>query len=631
MRKRILFLFGLGAMVLGLIFQVFSTSFVQANTVNHLLISEIYYDTIGSDNDEEWLEIHNPADETVDMSNYKIGDEETMGEGEGMYIFPPETRIDSHGTIVVAKDAVGFYSLYGKYPDFEITSSDDDISDFSSTKDLQKYSDWASGSLSLTNSGDEVLLLDEGDNVVDVVVYEEGEYGGLTPHPGVASGNSLERHSKDNDTNDCSIDFVEEVSPSPGYDWIYEGENYFNSIGTLANAVDATNGLFWEAKSQNNEPGFMFYGPYTSEQTEGMYQVSFRLRVNENSSSDNVVRIDARNQDGSGLWVFKDVKGTDFDSPDKWQNFNLWFRRLEEGSMEYRVWFYDNQDVDFDNVMVSKVDRIIYETEDLRHNTGQEVIDENYSGGKAWQATAGDSINHMIYGPYHDLSKGNYELKMVAKIDDNSAANNVARLDIYNIFGTDEYKYIDIAPVEFKTNNQWQEFDLYFSRNDSGLMEYRVFFEGGVTLTVDNIILINRDRTRYESENLFLSSGQLIGDETASSNKAVQALTNDHDSGWVAYGPYTKDQLGGEYQACFNVKTADNTISAPVVRINAYNSGGDGLEVDRDIAGTEFSASDEWQEFCLPFTRTNEGTMEYRLWFYDVTDIAFDYVEVKAI
>ncbi|HJS29697.1 MAG TPA: lamin tail domain-containing protein [Anaerolineales bacterium] len=178
--------------------------------VDHLLISEVFYDTPGSDPDEEWLEIYNPTSEEVDLSGYKIGDEETAGGGEGMLQFPSGAGIAPGGRVIVALQAVGFSALYGFNPDFEMEDSDPSV------PDMAEYSTWGSGPIAMSNTGDEVVLLNEADTPVDVVTYEGGVYPGVIPHPGVATGHSIERIPPGVDTDDCSLDFVDQSVPTPG-------------------------------------------------------------------------------------------------------------------------------------------------------------------------------------------------------------------------------------------------------------------------------------------------------------------------------------------------------------------------------------------------------------------------------
>jgi phosphatidylserine/phosphatidylglycerophosphate/cardiolipin synthase-like enzyme len=174
------------------------------------LISEVFYDTPGTDSDEEWIELYNPTTSTIDLSGYKIGDEETQGGGEGMYVFPTGASISAGGRVIVALKASGFFALYGFKPTYEVIDTDPTV------PNMSVYSVWATGTISLANTGDEILLLNGSDVAVDVVTYETGTYAGVTPHPGVATGHSIERSPANQDTNNCSLDFVDRNPPTPG-------------------------------------------------------------------------------------------------------------------------------------------------------------------------------------------------------------------------------------------------------------------------------------------------------------------------------------------------------------------------------------------------------------------------------
>src|SRR3990170_5105758 len=75
------------------IFNSRKISIVRA-AASHLLISEVLYDTPGTDSDEEWIEIYNPTGSALNISHYKIGDEETQGGSEGMFEFPVDTVLE---------------------------------------------------------------------------------------------------------------------------------------------------------------------------------------------------------------------------------------------------------------------------------------------------------------------------------------------------------------------------------------------------------------------------------------------------------------------------------------------------------------------------------------------------------
>jgi len=52
--------------------------------------------------------------------------------------------------------------------------------------------------------------------VMDVFTFKNAAWPGVTPHPGMKSGDSVERSDPGVDTDDCTLDFVDQVLPTPG-------------------------------------------------------------------------------------------------------------------------------------------------------------------------------------------------------------------------------------------------------------------------------------------------------------------------------------------------------------------------------------------------------------------------------
>ncbi len=168
---------------------------------DHLVISELLYDPTGVDDAHgEWIEIHNPTAITVTLDGYRLSDGESYGDGTAT--FPAGSHIAPGGVVVVAQTAGGV----GFVPDYELTDTDPAVPNLTPV----------SGSIGWGNSGDEAILRDATGADVDVVVYGSGSYAGVTPHPGVGPGNSLERKPAGRDTDDCSADFWERYAPNPG-------------------------------------------------------------------------------------------------------------------------------------------------------------------------------------------------------------------------------------------------------------------------------------------------------------------------------------------------------------------------------------------------------------------------------
>jgi hypothetical protein len=174
-----------------------------------VLVSEVLYDPDGLEPDGEWIELYNPGGLPVDLSEYKLGDEETLGEQEGMYRFPPGAMAAPGQVLLVAYRAVTFESVYAFPPDFEFQESDPLV------PNMVRYTAWAGGSVQLENTGDEVLVFDGQGARVDAVSWG-GSTEGLDPslNP-VSSGHSLERAPAYRD-NDTAGDWIDQAAPDPG-------------------------------------------------------------------------------------------------------------------------------------------------------------------------------------------------------------------------------------------------------------------------------------------------------------------------------------------------------------------------------------------------------------------------------
>ncbi len=201
-------------LLVGLLQIANSRADVVYQTAASLQITEVYYDTPGADNEEEWIEIVNLGEAAVDLTGVKIGDEESLGGGEGMMGFPAGSVVEAGQVVVVAQTAAGFERLYGFSPTFEIQDSRPNV------PDLIAYGEWATGEVGLANDGDEALLLDEQDVIIDAVSFgDTGEsvLGAfrLPTVPAVFRGQSIERLPASCDS-DTAVDWITQSFPTPG-------------------------------------------------------------------------------------------------------------------------------------------------------------------------------------------------------------------------------------------------------------------------------------------------------------------------------------------------------------------------------------------------------------------------------
>ena len=175
-----------------------------------LLISEVMYKLKEGISGDEWIEIYNATANNIDLTGFKVGGEETLGGSrEGMFQFPDGAMIPSGQTIVTASDVTTFTNAFGFAADFEFTDSG------SAVPDLVKYTPWASGSVFLANAGDDVLILDPGDSLIDVVSWGGSTWAFVPSVLDVAVGYTIKRAPADQDT-DSAGDWRDQANPDLG-------------------------------------------------------------------------------------------------------------------------------------------------------------------------------------------------------------------------------------------------------------------------------------------------------------------------------------------------------------------------------------------------------------------------------
>ncbi|WP_420630355.1 lamin tail domain-containing protein [Candidatus Leptofilum sp.] len=173
-----------------------------------LLITEVFYNPPGEESEREWIEIANVGTAVLDLSDIKVGDEEQSGGGEGMRRFPEGTLLEPEQAVVVAQTAVGFRFLTDNDPDFELTDSDPNV------PDMRNYLLWATGDIALANDGDEIVLLNKNNFVIDSVNYGDRTTFFAPAVTAVFEGQSIERNPANCDT-DTATDWQPQQQPTP--------------------------------------------------------------------------------------------------------------------------------------------------------------------------------------------------------------------------------------------------------------------------------------------------------------------------------------------------------------------------------------------------------------------------------
>ena len=137
----------------------------EPGTRSPLLITEILYNPSWQEPEGEWIEIFNRGYDQLNLDHYKIGDSEEQGDMEGMFKFPSGAIIDPGQVIIIANNGAEFSEAFRFLPDFELSDSGETV------PDMVKDDTWAGGNVNLSNSGDEILLVDQDNAIIDMVSW----------------------------------------------------------------------------------------------------------------------------------------------------------------------------------------------------------------------------------------------------------------------------------------------------------------------------------------------------------------------------------------------------------------------------------------------------------------------------
>lgn len=181
--------------------------------IDHPLIIEVYYDTyMPGDKVGEFIKIHNPTGNSINIGGWQITDL------EGIITFPKWANIGAGDSLYLVYNATAFYEEMLIDANFEYGVDSD------STPQMERYK-----TLTLSNTGDEVILKDNNDQIIDVVIYGASSYMDSgwsgTQIEDVGEGVILER-----DRNEITWEYVDTNTSS---DWddsrvYFVGQSHFS-------------------------------------------------------------------------------------------------------------------------------------------------------------------------------------------------------------------------------------------------------------------------------------------------------------------------------------------------------------------------------------------------------------------
>jgi hypothetical protein len=173
-----------------------------------LLIDQVSYARGPSQN---WLSLVNVSRVPLQLSSFKVGNAAHPGDtGGGMGTLPAITLQPGH-SIVVCEDGDSFYTKYGFRAGAECDGSDP------ATPDLGPCGAWSeTPSLLFSTNGDQAVVLDGANTVIDVVAWKHASWPGLVASPGANGQDVLQRGSLTLITNNGGSDFGSTSSATPG-------------------------------------------------------------------------------------------------------------------------------------------------------------------------------------------------------------------------------------------------------------------------------------------------------------------------------------------------------------------------------------------------------------------------------
>ena len=166
----------------------------------NILINEIMYDPEPNDNYNEWIELYNPTNQTINISGWSITDNSAQDYLEGDFE-------NGNGTTIIPAFSYVIIADHGTkiYENFSIPNNT-----------VRLYVDDTSIGNGLGNSGDKLILKNKTGTITDAVewIINYDDVPGLPALP-VLENHSISRYSNV-DTDNCSSDFYESTNPTPG-------------------------------------------------------------------------------------------------------------------------------------------------------------------------------------------------------------------------------------------------------------------------------------------------------------------------------------------------------------------------------------------------------------------------------
>jgi hypothetical protein len=381
--------------------------------------------------------------------------------------------------------------------------------------------------------------------------------------------------------------------------------------------------------------GFLTYGPDIELQA-GDYLALFRLKGKDFKPEEQVVTLEVTAAKGVDSLAKKNLFGKDFIALGSFEEFEIPFVLDESSNIKFRTYFHGAQGelfVDHITIIANKaslerrnrIERISFQSENLRYSIGQDRIDPDDSTGVS-RVSSGQCINGFLtYGPYVELPRGSYLALFKLKGKGFQSEEQIANLEVTADNGHALLARKKLFAKDFAIPGSFQEFELPFTLNSANKVEFRTYFQGASgELFVDHITVTPGktssegkswiERVSFQSEDLPHDTGYDIKDSNDSTGVSRVSLGKPV-GGFLTYGPY-KELPAGSYLVSFRLKGKDLQSGEQIATLDVTADNGRKLLADKKLFGEDFTLSGTFQEFKFPFTLDTASKVEFRTYFH---------------
>ena len=279
-------------------------------------------------------------------------------------------------------------------------------------------------------------------------------------------------------------------------------------------------------------------------------------------------------------------------------------------------------------------------TEDISGFAGSISEDLNAKWKKAIKAVKWlDKPASMWHNKGIMLNEWNYTATFSLKLENPEVNEVVSGIYVESLNNDQRWYSKEIYVSDFE-NSKYNDFELEFkvTKDNTKVMPW-VYYNGQATLYLDEINIEKTNKNEvfsldsyemlvFEEDELWRKAWNVVDDEMATNKKAVYVEEWKDEANHIAFGPYSEKELPWNHKAAFKIKTSDNKNENIVAKLEVFNENWNWVNKSVTIRWVDFEENNKYQNFELEFNRTDKWSMEYRVYYYGVTNLSLDNITI---